>query len=220
MNPIARIDVISDAICPWCFIGKRHLEGALAELAGDGLVFDVAWHAFQLNPDMPEEGVDRRAYRIQKFGSWEKSLELDARITEAGAAAGLAFRTDLMRRTPNTLAAHRTVRLARAHGVQDAVMERVFVAYFQEGRDIGDPEVLDACAAEAGVPAGAVAAMLAGDEGRDEVLAEDLGARRSGINGVPSFAMQGHLLFSGAMPAETMAQAFRRAWGILKDQAA
>ncbi|MBN8890456.1 MAG: disulfide bond formation protein DsbA [Rhodospirillales bacterium 70-18] len=218
--PVGRLDIISDAICPWCYIGKRHLERALPMLAREGLEFEVHWHAYQLNPEMPAAGVDRRDYRIAKFGSWERSQELDARITEAGAAVGLGFRMDLQRRTPNTVAAHRTIWLAGRHGVQDAVVEALFAGYFTQGADIGDPATLAGLAAGAGLDGDAVLAMLAGEEGRAEVLGEDEMARRSGIDGVPSFTMAGHVLFSGAVPAETMAQAFSRAWRILSSQAA
>lgn len=213
-----RIEIISDVICPWCYIGKRHMERALEILAEDGLRLSVSWLPFQLNPDMPAEGVDRRDYRIAKFGSWEKSQQLDARITETGAAAGLAFHLDRQRRTPNTVAAHRVIRMAGEHGVQNAVVEALFAAYFTQGADLGDPAVLDSLAAAAGLPG--VADMLAGDAGREEVLAQDSMARNAGINGVPSFVMNRHVLFSGAMPAETMAEAFTQAWKILGSKAA
>jgi predicted DsbA family dithiol-disulfide isomerase len=210
------IDVISDAICPWCWIGKAHLDGALAQLAEDGLAFKVRWRPFQLNPDMPEEGVERATYRAQKFGSVERGRELDAQVAEAGRAAGLAFRHDLMLRTPNTVATHRVIRAAEEAGVQDGVVSALFRAYFQEGRDIGDAAVLDEVAAGAGLTG--VAAMLAGDEHREMVLAEDMAARRAGISGVPSFLMDRHLLFSGAMPAERMTEAFRRADAVLSER--
>ena len=113
-----RIDIISDAICPWCYIGKRQLERALALLEPQGLKFQIAWHPFQLNPDMPPEGTDRLQYRIAKFGSLEKSLALDARISETAATLGLDFHLDRLTRTPNTLAAHRTIWLAGQHGLQ------------------------------------------------------------------------------------------------------
>ena len=147
-----RIDIVSDAICPWCYIGKRQLERALATLANEGLTFQVHWNPFQLNPDMPKEGRDRAAYRAWKFGSAEKAAALDQRITEAAAAVGLEFRTDLMTRTPNTIDAHRLIWFAGQNGNQDAAMEAVFKAYFIEGRDIGDHAVLADCAAEAGLP--------------------------------------------------------------------
>jgi predicted DsbA family dithiol-disulfide isomerase len=211
------IDVISDAICPWCWIGKAHLDAALEELRQDGLQFRIRWRPFQLNPDMPEEGVARDAYRAGKFGSLERSRELDAQVADAGRAAGLAFRHDLMTRTPNTIAAHRVIRTAEQADVQtdvqQAVVDALFRAYFQQGRDIGDAAVLDEIAAGAGLPG--IAAMLAGDDHRDAVLAEDMAARRGGISGVPSFLMDRHLLFSGAMPGPRMAEAFRQADAIL-----
>jgi predicted DsbA family dithiol-disulfide isomerase len=221
-----RIDIISDAICPWCYVGKRQLERALPVLAGQGLELEVHWHPYQLNPDMPRAGVDRAEYRRAKFGDPDRIRQIDARVGEAFAAVGLDFRPDRMRRTPNTVAAHRVIWLAAQRGVQDAaqrgvqdaVVEALFRAYFTEGQDIGDAATLDAVAAAAGLSG--VAEFLAGEEGLDTVLAEDAAARRAGIDGVPCFTMEGHVLFSGAMPAETMAQAFTRAWGILRQRAA
>jgi predicted DsbA family dithiol-disulfide isomerase len=218
--PAGRLEIVSDAICPWCWIGKAHLDGALALLAQDGLVFEVAWLPFQLNPDMPAEGVDRRAYRTQKFGSWERSQQLDAQVAEAGRAAGVAFRHDLMARTPNTVQAHRLVRLAAADGVQHAVMDRLFRAYFAEGQDIGSPAVLAALGGEAGMGAAALAAFGQGEAARAEVVAESQALAQAGISGVPSFLLDRHVVFSGAMPAERMAEGFRRAVAILRDRAA
>ena len=219
--PIPTITVISDAICPWCFIGKRQLERALAILAADqGQEFAVAWYPYQLNPDMPVEGVERAAYRAAKFGSVERGREIDARVGQAGAAVGIDFNFSAMRRTPNTVAAHRVIRAAGAGGRQNAVVERLFAAYFLEGRDIGDPEVLAACDAQASGDAAATLAMLASDAHQAEVLAEDNAARRAGISGVPSFVLANHVLFSGAVPAETMAEAFAEAWKVLGRDAA
>jgi len=212
------IDIVSDAICPWCWIGKRHLESALAELAKEGLSFAIRWRPFQLNPEMPEEGVERATYRAQKFGSVERGVELDRNVAEAGRAAGLTFRHERMLRTPNTIAAHRVIRMAEDAGVQDAVMEALFQAYFHDGKDIGDAATLDAVADAAGLPG--VATMLAGPEHRAEVIAEDMAARRGGLSGVPSFLMDRHLLFSGAMPGPRMADAFRRAHMILSEREA
>lgn len=215
-----RIDIVSDAICPWCYIGKRQLERALEMLRAEGLSFSVHWNPFQLNPDMPPEGRDRAAYRAWKFGSAAKAAELDVRIVEAAAAVGLPFRTDLMTRTPNTIDAHRLIWFAGQHGVQDAVMEEVFKAYFTQGADIGDHAVLSACAAEAGMDAGEVAAFLAGPVADQEMRAADQAAREAGVNGVPSFFLDGYGLFSGAMPAETIANALRRGQKVLREKAA
>jgi predicted DsbA family dithiol-disulfide isomerase len=211
-----RIDIVSDAICPWCYVGKRHLEGALATLAKEGLNFQVHWNPFQLNPDMPPEGRDRATYRAWKFGSVDKAAALDQRLTEAAANAGLAFRTDLMTRTPNTIDAHRSIWFAGQHGDQDAMMEAVFRAYFIQGRDIGEHAVLADCAAEAGLPRQAVLDFLAGDLATAQMRSADQAAREAGVSGVPSFFLDGYSLFSGAMPAETIANALRRGREVLQ----
>jgi predicted DsbA family dithiol-disulfide isomerase len=213
-----RIDIVSDAICPWCYIGKRQLERALATLTEEGLTFQINWNPFQLNPDMPTEGRDRAAYRAWKFGSPEKAAALDQRITEAAAAVGLSFRTDLMTRTPNTIDAHRLIWFAGRNGVQDAVMEAVFKAYFIAGRDIGDRAVLADCAAEAGLPRQPMLDFLDSDVAATEMRTADRAAREAGVSGVPSFFLDGYSLFSGAMPAETIAEAFRRGREILLRQ--
>jgi predicted DsbA family dithiol-disulfide isomerase len=215
-----RIDIVSDAICPWCYIGKRQLERALATLEEEGLQFSVHWNPFQLNPDMPKEGRDRMAYRAQKFGSAEKARALDERVGNAAAGVGLQFRQDLMLRTPNTLDAHRLIWFAGREDRQDAVMEAVFKAYFTQGRDIGDRDVLADCAAEGGLDRTTVADFLAVDMAANEMLAADRAAREAGVNGVPSFFLDGYGLFSGAMPAETMAEALRKGQQILRQRAA
>jgi len=210
------IEVISDVICPWCFIGKRHVTNAIAQLADQGLNFTVGWRPYQLNPDMPLAGVERAAYRAAKFGSVTRGQELDRGVAAAGQPVGLEFRFDLMQRTPNTVLAHRAIRLAGEADLQDAMVERLFAAYFQQGQDIGSLETVSALASEIGLDP----APLAGDAGQAEVLSEDEAARRAGLNGVPSFLMQGYLLFSGAMPADAMATNFRKAHAVLTSRAA
>ncbi len=202
MDQPRRIDVISDAICPWCWIGKRQMERALALL---GQPFSIHWRPYQLNPDMPVEGVERAAYRAAKFGSVERGAELDANVAAAGRAVGLEFRHDRMLRTPNTIAAHRLIRWAGER--QNDMVEALFQAYFQDGEDIGDHATLTAIAATLGLDA---AEFLASEEHAAEVRAEDAQFRRIGINGVPSFALDGQVMFSGAYPAEHMAQIFGR----------
>jgi len=135
------VDVISDVVCPWCLVGKRRLEKAVAAVAGKHEVV-VRWHPFQLNPTMPRKGIERRAYRTAKFGSWERSLELDAKLVAVGDGEGITFAFDKIERTPNTLDAHRLIRLAGEQGVQDAVVEALFQAYFTEGCDISDRRTL------------------------------------------------------------------------------
>lgn len=215
-----RIDIVSDAICPWCYVGKRQLERALTMLAEEGMTFQVHWNPFQLNPDMPKEGRDRAAYRAWKFGSADKAAALDQRITGAAAAVGLSFRTDLITRTPNTIDAHRLIWFAGQNGLQDAAMEAVFKAYFVKGRDIGDQTVLADCAVEAGLPRQTVVDFLAGELASKEMRAADQAAREAGVSGVPSFFLDGYSLFSGAMPAETIAGALRQGCVILLKQQA
>jgi predicted DsbA family dithiol-disulfide isomerase len=218
---VARLDIISDAICPWCYIGKRQFERAVSLIDSAQLQFDVSWRAYQLNPDMPQDGLRRADYRAFKFGAG-KAVELDRRITEAAAGVGLGFRTDLMTRTPNTVDAHRIIWLSAKAGpaMQDEMVEILFHAYFVEGRDIGDRAVLTELAADAGLEHEAVAMFLAGSEGRAEILAEDRDARAAGLSGVPTFVMEGQVLFSGALPADAMAEAFVSAWAVLRKQAA
>ena len=210
-----RIDIVSDAICPWCYIGKRQLERALTVLAAEGLSFQVHWNPFQLNPDMPKAGRDRAAYRAWKFGSADRATALDQRITEAAAAVGLGLRTDLMTRTPNTIDAHRLIWFAGQNSVQDEVMEAVFRAYFIDGHDIGDHTVLAACASQCGLAEQTVLEFLRGDVAAQELRAADQAAREAGVSGVPSFFLDGYSLFSGAMPAEAIADRLRQGCEIL-----
>jgi predicted DsbA family dithiol-disulfide isomerase len=130
-----QVDVISDVICPWCYIGKRRLERAIATVRDQHEV-RVRWLPFQLNPTMPKEGIARRDYRIRKFGSWERSQELDAKVVAVGKDEGISFAFDRIERTPNTWDAHRLIGLAGTEGIQDAVVEAMFRAYFTQGRDL------------------------------------------------------------------------------------
>src|SRR5260370_32081286 len=132
---VLQADVISDVICPWCYIGKRRLEKAVATLDRQHEV-RVRWLPFQLNPQMPKEGINRKDYRTAKFGSWERSLELDAKMNAVGETGGIHFALDRIERTPNTLDAHRLIWLAAKEGVPDAVVEALFPSHFTEGRDI------------------------------------------------------------------------------------
>jgi len=198
------IDVISDVICPWCFIGKRRLEKAIALNGSAGI--QVRWHPFQLNPEIPKEGLDRRQYRIAKFGSWERSQALDANVAAAGAADGIAFAFDQMARTPNTYDAHRLIWLADELGVQDALVERLFLAYFTEGRDLTKKEILVELSCEAGLERNRVISLLDSDEGADLIEAEEFQARQLGVQGVPFFIVNKQLALSGARdPSEFLA---------------
>jgi predicted DsbA family dithiol-disulfide isomerase len=202
------VDVYSDVICPWCFVGKRRLEKGLA-LAGKFAT--VRWHPFELNPDIPREGVERRAYRVKKFGSWERSLEQDAQVGRAFSGEGLAFNPDRMARTPNTFDAHRVIWLAGGRGVQDAVVEALFRAYFTDGRDLSDRATLAAVAGGGGLDPGEVDELLAGDRGAAEVREWEQQGRRLGISGVPFFVVNGRVALSGAQPPELFFKAFEQA---------
>jgi predicted DsbA family dithiol-disulfide isomerase len=191
------VDVYSDVICPWCFVGKRRMEKGLA-----GQAVTVRWRPFELNPDMPREGVDRRAYRVKKFGSWERSLELDAQVGRAFAGEGLAFNPEKMARTPNTFDAHRIIWLAGERGVQDAAVEALFRAYFTDGRDLSDRATLAAVAVGGGLDAKEVDELLAGDRGAADVRRWEQTGQRLGISGVPFFVINEKVAVSGAQPPE------------------
>lgn len=205
-----RLEVVSDTICPWCNVGKHRLAKALTELEPE-LSFEVIWRPFELNPNMPRNGMDRRAYRFAKFGSWQRSQALDAQVTGIGALEGIVLRHDLITRTPNTFGSHRLIELAGREGVQDAVVEAIFSAYFTEGRDIGQHGVLTDIATSNGLSEARVVAFLAGDEGIDDVIRKKEHGLKSGIQGVPSFLLEGAYLFSGALSTAQMVKSLRQA---------
>jgi predicted DsbA family dithiol-disulfide isomerase len=211
------VDVTSDVICPWCFIGKRRLEKAIAACRGERDV-RVRWHPFQLNPHMPKEGMNRKEYRTAKFGSWERSLGLDAQVTEAGRDEGITFAFDKIIRTPNTLDAHRLIWLAEQEGVQDAVVEGVFRAYFTEGRDISRTAVLLDVVAESGLDRGHAEAALNSDEGLAAIRAAEEQARCAGVQGVPYFLIDGTLALSGAREPSAILNAFEQAGAMSSDE--
>jgi predicted DsbA family dithiol-disulfide isomerase len=198
-----QLDVISDAICPWCYVAKRQLDRAVGVLRED-FVVSVRWKPFELNPDMPKEGRNRREYRSAKFGSWEYSKRLDARVAAAGWQAGLEFHHDRMERTPNTFDAHRLVWFAEKRGVQDAVIEGLFAGYFTNGRDVGDQAILTEIGVEAGLDRAKVEVFLAKEEGAEEVRHAERAAYESGVSGVPTVFVNGQPVFSGALKAEVM----------------
>jgi predicted DsbA family dithiol-disulfide isomerase len=204
------VDVISDVICPWCFIGKRRLEKAIA---AHGEPVKVQWHAFQLNPTMPKEGISRREYRIRKFGSWERSMQLDANIVATGKDEGIHFDFDRMERTPNTVDAHRLIWVAYKEGVQDALVEALFRAYFTEGRDISNRQTLMDVVAEAGLDRGKAEAVLKGDEGMDAIKDAGEQAQRLRVDSVPFFVVNGKITLSGAQQPDTFLEAFMQAGG-------
>ena len=182
------VDVISDVICPWCWIGKRRLEKAIVAL---GMPVKIRWLPFQLNPMMPEEGIRRQAYRIQKFGSWERSQELDVRVAAVGKEEGIDFAFDRIERTPNTQAAHRLIWLAEQEGIQGVVVEALFRAYFTDGRDISNRQTLLDVVAEAGLDRASAEAMLQGNDGLEAIRDAESLSRRHHLDGVPFFIING-----------------------------
>lgn len=209
-QPRFMLEIVSDTICPWCYIGKKRVDAALA-LIGDEIKFDIHWRPFELNPDMPLEGVDRQWYRTRKLGSWEKSLAADARINAAGTEEGLDFHHERMTMTPNTLSSHVLIGLAGDSGLQDVVVEALFDAYFTHGRDIGDASVLIDIATQAGLDPDRVAVALDDDELRGAIKTEARGFAQSGISGVPTVLLNRFILFSGAQAPEAIAEDLRQA---------
>jgi predicted DsbA family dithiol-disulfide isomerase len=201
--------VFSDLICPWCYIGKRRLEAARNELSGETEI-SVTWHPFQLNPDMPLHGMDRDEYRILKFGDAENCRVRDAQLTEVGRTVGLEFRLELQSNTPNTFDSHRVIWLAGRLGVQDAVVEALFRAYFCEGLNLSRRGMLIDVAVSAGLSAARLERLLSSDEGVAEVLAEEQEVKSLGITSVPLFIIQDRIAVSGAQPPEILLRAFRQ----------
>jgi predicted DsbA family dithiol-disulfide isomerase len=204
------VDVVSDVVCPWCFIGKRHLEAALAGLP-DGAAAVVRWHPFELNPDLPAEGVDRRGYLEAKFGGPARAAEIYARVREAGVRAGIAFDFEAIARQPNTREAHRLIAWSQAQGDAGPLVERLFRAYFVEGRFVGDRDTLAALAADTGLDADAARAWLASGQGADAIGAAEARVRSLGIGGVPFFIFDGKVGLSGAQPPEAIREAIAQA---------
>jgi predicted DsbA family dithiol-disulfide isomerase len=197
-----KIEVASDVVCPWCYIGKRRLEKALKLLNGE-LEIEVSWLPFQLNPGMPKEGMPRAEYRKAKFGSLERSRQLDARVIDEGRSEGIEFAFDRIERTPNTVAAHKLIQAAQQVSLGNFVVDALFRAYFEEARDIGDPQVLADIAAKHGVKGWP-------DKAPDVSALEDE-VRAMGITAVPTFIFERSSGISGAYPAETLAAAIKEA---------
>ena len=200
------LDVFSDTICPWCYVGTRRLERALQARPQRDLT--IRWRAFQLNPGMPADGMDRKAYIDAKFGGAERARAIYDTVRAAGASEGIAFDFDRIRRTPSTLQSHRLIRFAGGQDRQNETMEALFRAYFTDGRNIGDRAVLAEVAADAGLDRDEATDYLAGDTDAEAVLGEDALARRAGINGVPCFIFNGRFALSGAQEPEAFFQLF------------
>jgi predicted DsbA family dithiol-disulfide isomerase len=202
------IDIVSDVVCPWCYLGEKRLEQALAEEAGPIV---VRWRPYQLDPTIPEGGLDRAEYMAKKFGKSGRLQSVHDNLTRLGAEVGLPFAFDKITRSPNTLDAHRLIRWATSAGVQSRVVDRLFEAYFVEGRDIGDRVVLTEIAAECGLDADLVERLLA--EGADsEVVRQEVEqAQAMGVSGVPFFIFAGRLGVPGAQEPSALRQAMAEA---------
>jgi len=206
------VDVTSDLICPWCFVAKRRLEKAASIL---GKTLEIRWHPFQLNPEMPVDGLDRRLYRSAKFGSWEQSQRLDALVAAAGAEVGIGFRHDLMKRTPNTFRGHVLLAAALKDDLQkqNLVAERLFQAYFLKGEDVGDPTTLLGIAREFGVTAILRVEDLDRPALVSEVKREEREAASAGVRGVPQISFQGTIVANGAQREKLLADSIRQILG-------
>lgn len=207
------IDVISDVVCPWCFIGMRRLETALGMVAAEQAPGGVAvrWHPFELNPELPPTGMDRRAYLEAKFGGASRAAQIYERVRAAGETAGITFGFDRIARQPNTRDAHRLIIWAQERGDAAPLVERLFTAYFVEGRDVGDRAVLAAIAGEACFGAAAVRAMLDSGEGTEAVLASERRAVENGVGGVPFYIFNRSVAVSGAQDPRVLADAIAEA---------
>ncbi|MBT1154736.1 DsbA family protein [Aminobacter anthyllidis] len=204
------IDVVSDVVCPWCFLGMKRLESALASLPD--IKAEVHWRPFQLDPTIPPEGKERKAYMLAKFSDENRLKQVHANLVSLGAVEGIAFDFDAITVAPNTLDAHRLIRWAAAsgYGVQDKLARSLFSLYFEQGKNIGDHSVLVEAARAAGMDAAVVESLLATDADRDDVTNEIVTASRMGITGVPCFLLDGKYAVMGAQDAATLADAIRQ----------
>jgi len=202
------IETYSDVVCPWCYIGRRRLQQALR--ARPELAFELRWLPFELNPDMPAEGTDRAAYLAAKFGDLSRLEAMHAQMRAIGAPLGITFRFELIKRAPNTRAAHALLELAGLHGRQTEILDALFRAYFEEGRDIGDASVLETIAATQGLGGTAVTAALHDEALHAQVVEYERQAAELGISGVPTFIFERRYAVSGAQEPAVFIDIFER----------
>ena len=195
-----KLDIISDPICPWCYIGKSNLDKALAQIPDHPFI--IEWHPFQLNPDMPIEGMDRRDYLEGKFGGKEAAVKAYAPVVEHAQKAGLTINYEAMTRTPNTLNAHRLIHWAGIEAKQTEAVDALFHAYFVDARDIGNAEVLGDIADSIGMDAAVVQKLLATDNDTDDIKSRDAHSRQMGVTSVPTFIVDNKHAVPGAQPPE------------------
>ena len=205
---LLRLDVVSDVVCPWCYIGKRRLEGAIA-LTKDDVAVSVQWRPFFLNPWIPREGVDRKTYLETKFGSVDRYKGMASNVAAAAAEEGLEYNAGKINRQPNTIDCHRLIYWAEANGQSGAMKQRLMDLYFREGADLTDTDVLVAAAVDCGLPADEIRHRLAADIDVELISQEAQTAADAGISGVPTFLLAGRYALSGAYPSEQLAKAIR-----------
>jgi len=193
---MAKIDIISDPICPWCYIGKTRLDRALELNPTHNFI--IEWHPFQLNPTMPKDGMDRREYLEAKFGGQKEAIEVYSNIDKTATETGLSLNFGGIKRTPNTIDAHRLIHWAGIEGRQNSIIDRLFKAYFQEGRDISEHSVLTRIASAAGMDQDIVRNLLKSDADKEDIKARDTDARKRGIQGVPAFVVANEYVIQGA----------------------
>ena len=197
---MVKLDIISDPICPWCFIAKAYLDRALEQRADHP--FTIEWHPFQLNPDMPAGGMDRRTYLERKFGGQSRAVQAYLPVVEHAAKAGLDIDLEGIKTTPNTLDAHRLIYWAGIEGRQTPVVRALFKAYFQQGRDIGSRDTLIGIAVEAGLDRDMITRLMITDADLADTQARDQSLRDMGVNSVPTFIIAGQHVVTGAQPSE------------------
>jgi len=211
MTETVHVDIVSDVVCPWCFVGKKRFEKALGEI-GEDITVEVNWRPFQLDPTLPPEGKDRKKYLADKFGSMERSRELHQNLENIGASVGIPFEFEAIAVSPNTLDAHRLIRWAQSagEGVQGRVVAALFETYFLKGKNIGDHAVLIEVAREAGMDAAVVESLLASDADREAITQEIALAQQMGVTGVPCFILENKYAVMGAQEPATIADAIRQ----------
>jgi predicted DsbA family dithiol-disulfide isomerase len=205
---VTRLEIVSDVVCPWCYLGAANLMRAVTAQAGHP--FAIRWRPFQLDPTIPAEGMDRTEYMTRKFGDPARIEASHQRLAEMGREVGIDFRFERIGRAPNTLDAHRVIRWAGPEGLQTRTAMALFRRYFELGEDVSDPAVLRAAAEEAGLDGAAIATLLAGDADRAEVRAEVAAAQDMGVTGVPTFVIAGQYVLSGAQPVEVWEDVIRQ----------
>lgn len=207
MKPKIKIDVVSDVVCPWCYIGKRRLEKAVDQLK-DKYDFELEYHPFELNPEMPAGGTDQKVYLTNKFGGSDRYTQLTNQVTQVAATEGLNFDFANQKVSPNTREAHRIIQYAKQEGKQIEVKEAFMKAYFEQGVDLSKKENLLSVAAQAGLTKEKVEKLLSTDEGLMEVALAEKEMQKLGITGVPFYIINNQYGISGAQPAESFVQVF------------